>query len=39
VATLAHTGADAAMPAIAASAAMLLGGAVLYRRFRPATVR
>lgn len=39
VATLAHTGADAAMPAIAASAAMLLGGAVLYRRFRPAAVR
>ncbi|MEU9136531.1 chaplin [Streptomyces sp. NPDC048404] len=39
VAALAHTGADAAMPAIAASAAMLLGGAVLYRRFRPAAVR
>ncbi|MFE1288432.1 chaplin [Streptomyces sp. NPDC058751] len=39
VATLAHTGADAAMPAVAASAAMLIGGAVLFRRFRPAAVR
>ncbi|MFI0966352.1 chaplin [Streptomyces sp. NPDC021080] len=39
VATLAHTGADGTMPAVAVSAAMLLGGAVLYRRFRPAAVR
>ncbi|MFE2301269.1 chaplin [Streptomyces sp. NPDC059445] len=39
VATLAHTGADGAMPALAASAAMLLGGAVLFRRFRPGAVR
>ncbi|MFB7241431.1 chaplin [Streptomyces populi] len=38
-ATLAHTGADGTMAAVAASAAMLLGGAVLYRRFRPAAVR
>ncbi|MFJ6838416.1 chaplin [Streptomyces sp. NPDC091209] len=39
VASLAHTGADQVMPAIAASAALLLGGGVLYRRFRPAAVR
>ncbi|MGW3911029.1 chaplin [Streptomyces sp. NPDC005070] len=39
VATLAHTGADATMPAVAASAAMLLGGALLFRRFRPGAVR
>ncbi|MET8856240.1 chaplin [Streptomyces sp. NPDC004579] len=39
VATLAHTGADGTMPAVAASAAMLLGGAVLFRRFRPGAVR
>jgi hypothetical protein len=39
VASLAHTGADQVMPAIAASAAFLLGGAVLYRRFRPSAVR
>lgn len=38
-ATLAHTGADGTLPAIAASAAMLLGGAVMFRRFRPAAVR
>ncbi|WP_405917907.1 chaplin family protein [Streptomyces sp. NBC_00728] len=38
-ASLAHTGADQTMPAVAASAALLLGGAVLYRRFRPAAVR
>ncbi|MFG2435620.1 chaplin [Streptomyces sp. NPDC048508] len=38
-ATLAHTGADGMLPAIAASAAMLLGGAVMFRRFRPAAVR
>ncbi|MET9409833.1 chaplin [Streptomyces sp. NPDC002935] len=39
VASLAHTGADQTVPAIAASAALLLGGALLYRRFRPAAVR
>ncbi|MFI2642218.1 chaplin [Streptomyces sp. NPDC018610] len=37
--SLAHTGADATLPAAAASAALLLGGAVLYRRFRPGAVR
>ncbi|MFE5139697.1 chaplin [Streptomyces fagopyri] len=39
MASLAHTGADQTVPAIAVSAALLLGGAVLYRRFRPATLR
>ncbi|WP_330341701.1 chaplin [Streptomyces sp. NBC_00557] len=34
--TLAHTGADATVPAVAGSAALLLAGTVLYRRFRPA---
>ncbi|MFI1760553.1 chaplin [Streptomyces sp. NPDC020800] len=34
-ATLAHTGADLTAPAVAGSAALLLAGAVLYRRFRP----
>ncbi|MEU6592835.1 chaplin [Streptomyces sp. NPDC046881] len=34
--TLAHTGADLTAPAIAGSAALLLTGAILYRRFRPA---
>ena len=38
-AALAHTGADGMMPAVAASAAMLLGGAVMFRRYRPASVR
>lgn len=33
--TLAHTGADVTAPAVAGSAALLLTGAVLYRRFRP----
>ncbi|MCB5166785.1 DUF320 domain-containing protein [Streptomyces bambusae] len=33
---LAHTGADAVGLAVPAGAALLLGGAVLYRRFRPA---
>ncbi|MEU6406808.1 chaplin [Streptomyces sp. NPDC046985] len=37
--SLAHTGADGTAPAVAASAALLLGGAVLYRRFRPAATR
>ncbi|MEU5591876.1 chaplin [Streptomyces sp. NPDC020298] len=32
--TLAHTGADEMVPAAAASAALLLAGTVLYRRFR-----
>ncbi|MEH0580942.1 MULTISPECIES: chaplin [Streptomyces] len=35
VSSLARTGADATLPALAGSTAMLLGGAVLYRRFRP----
>ncbi|TXS79065.1 chaplin [Streptomyces sp. me109] len=39
MASLAHTGADETVPAIAASAALLLGGAVLFRRFRPAARR
>ncbi|MET7574403.1 chaplin [Streptomyces sp. NPDC005492] len=34
-ASLAHTGADDIVPAAATSAAFLLGGAALYRRFRP----
>ncbi|MFF8594107.1 chaplin [Streptomyces sp. NPDC015220] len=38
-ASLAHTGADDTLPAVAASAALLLGGAVLYRRFRPGATR
>ncbi|MEW2515905.1 chaplin [Streptomyces sp. NPDC046870] len=33
--TLAHTGADVTAPAVAGSAALLLTGAILYRRFRP----
>ncbi|WP_141746667.1 LPXTG cell wall anchor domain-containing protein, partial [Streptomyces sp. LUP30] len=39
VAALARTGADAALPALAGSAALMLGGALLYRRFRPPTGR
>ncbi|WP_367325386.1 chaplin [Streptomyces sp. HUAS ZL42] len=35
VAALASTGADHTLPAVAGSAALLLSGAVLYRRFRP----
>ncbi|WP_019057856.1 chaplin [Streptomyces prunicolor] len=34
-ASLAHTGADNTIPAAAASAALLLSGAALYRRYRP----
>ncbi|WP_374114223.1 chaplin [Streptomyces sp. NK08204] len=34
-ASLAHTGTDMTVPALAGSAAFLLGGAILYRRFRP----
>ncbi|MFR9799221.1 chaplin [Streptomyces sp. MS06] len=35
VATLASTGADATLPAALGSIGLILGGAVLYRRFRP----
>ncbi|KUN89469.1 hypothetical protein AQJ66_04725 [Streptomyces bungoensis] len=38
-ASLAHTGADMTAPAIAGSAALLLTGATLYRRFRPGRTR
>ncbi|MQY37577.1 hypothetical protein SRB17_55810 [Streptomyces sp. RB17] len=34
-ATLAHTGTDVTVPAVAGSAAFLLTGTLLYRRFRP----
>ncbi|MFL4946359.1 chaplin [Streptomyces sp. MMS24-I31] len=37
--SLAHTGADGTLPAVAASAALLAGGAVLYRRFGPGAPR
>ncbi|MEU3980752.1 chaplin family protein [Streptomyces sp. NPDC026672] len=33
--SLAHTGADATVPAVAGGAVLLLAGTVLYRRFRP----
>ncbi|MEV7345308.1 chaplin [Streptomyces sp. NPDC093544] len=39
VASLADTGADRTLPAIAASAALILGGAALYRRSRPVAAR
>ncbi|MEU1405791.1 chaplin [Streptomyces sp. NPDC005728] len=39
VATLAHTGDDLTAPAVAGSAALLLTGTVLYRRFRPGRTR
>jgi LPXTG-motif cell wall-anchored protein len=39
VSSLAHTGTDQTVPAIAGGAALVLGGAVLYRRFRPAAIR
>lgn len=39
VASLAHTGTDQTLPAVAASAALVLGGAVLYRRFGPGAGR
>jgi LPXTG-motif cell wall-anchored protein len=39
VPTLAHTGADATAPALLGSTALILGGALLYRRFRPGTER
>jgi len=38
-AVLAHTGADATAPLAAGAAALMLGGAVLYRRFRTQAVR
>ncbi|MER5854984.1 chaplin family protein [Streptomyces sp900105245] len=38
-ASLAHTGADLTAPAVAGSAALLVTGAVLYRRFRPERTR
>ncbi|MEU9479389.1 chaplin [Streptomyces sp. NPDC048191] len=38
-ATLAHTGADVTAPAVASSAALLLTGTILYRRFRPGRTR
>ncbi|MET8244410.1 chaplin [Streptomyces sp. NPDC005202] len=38
-ASLAHTGTDQTVPAVAAGAALVLGGAVLYRRFRPGASR
>jgi LPXTG-motif cell wall-anchored protein len=37
VASLAHTGTDQTLPAVAGSAALVLGGAILYRRFRSTT--
>ncbi|MFE9622774.1 chaplin family protein [Streptomyces sp. NPDC006527] len=37
--SLAHTGADATAPALLGSAALVLGGALLYRRFRPGAER
>ncbi|MFC3572174.1 chaplin [Streptomyces yaanensis] len=39
VAHLAHTGADATLPALAGGAALLLGGTILYRRFRVGATR
>ncbi|GAA0918720.1 LAXTG-anchored chaplin ChpB [Streptomyces thermoalcalitolerans] len=38
-ASLADTGADQAVPALAASAALLAGGVALYRRYRPGATR
>ncbi|WUH33546.1 LPXTG cell wall anchor domain-containing protein [Streptomyces sp. NBC_00445] len=34
MAALADTGSDGMLPAVAGGAALMLGGAVLYRRFR-----
>ncbi|WP_308373762.1 MULTISPECIES: chaplin family protein [unclassified Streptomyces] len=39
VMTLAHTGADLTAPGVLGSAALILGGAALYRRFRPGAQR
>ncbi|MFI2205774.1 chaplin [Streptomyces sp. NPDC020192] len=39
VTSLAHTGTDATLPAVAGSAALLLSGTMLYRRFRPGRTR
>jgi LPXTG-motif cell wall-anchored protein len=38
-AVLAHTGADQTVPAVAGATVLVLGGAVLYRRFRAKAVR
>ncbi|MEV0173663.1 chaplin [Streptomyces sp. NPDC050803] len=37
--SLAHTGADHTVPAVAGAAALILGGAALHRRFRPRATR
>ncbi|WP_269657108.1 chaplin [Streptomyces cinnabarinus] len=37
--SLAHTGADHTLPAVAGGAALIVGGAALYRRFRPRATR
>ncbi|MFI6035887.1 chaplin [Streptomyces sp. NPDC051315] len=39
VPSLAHTGADATAPVLLGSTALILGGAILYRRSRPGTER
>ncbi|GAA3819510.1 chaplin [Streptomyces chiangmaiensis] len=39
VVALAHTGADATVPALAGGAVLVLGGTVLYRRFRAGSAR
>ncbi|KKD06825.1 chaplin family protein [Streptomyces sp. WM6386] len=39
VGSLARTGADQTLPAVAGSAALMLGGVALYRRFRPQSER
>ncbi|MEV2214044.1 chaplin [Streptomyces sp. NPDC050997] len=36
---LAHTGADRTAPAVLGSAALILGGAIVYRRYRPQAAR
>ncbi|MCT9075829.1 chaplin [Streptomyces fulvoviolaceus] len=38
-AALAHTGTDQTLPAVIGSTALVLGGAALYRRYRPRAVR
>lgn len=39
VASLAHTGTDQMLPVVVGSTALVLGGAALYRRYRPRAVR
>lgn len=39
VAALAHTGTDQTLPALVGSTALVLGGAALYRRYRPRAMR